>query len=181
MGGLFFMTVQKQTGGRKSLLEIYLDKNPTLRELILKTQKAPDSAISEYADIQTVDDLIEYACFELTRSKNENLLRGKTFCEYEKAFTHLFEVKEKLIEMQKDAAVQEKVALRNREEVGAFMKITLEAVASVIEDLPTRKKISDKIQELYDGYYPAHPQAGTNSHTGSGGQGTSQAAGPVVS
>lgn len=167
--------------GRKSLLQKYLDKNPKLREIMLKTVDQPDSAELEYSDIETVDELIEYACFELTRSKNENLLRGKTFCEYEKAFTHLFEVRAKLATMAQEALVKEELMRRDRTEADAFIKIVLESVASVIEDLTTRKKLSDTIQELYDRYYPEQPAGPANpAESGTGSAVKDEASGEVV-
>lgn len=172
---------EKDKGGRRSLLSVYLDKNRALKEIFLKASALPDSAEQDFTDIKNIDDLIEYAGFELTRSKNENLLRGKTFCEYEKAFTHLFEMKAKLEVLQKDAEVRQLVERRNRDEVTAFMKIVFEAITDSVEDLPLRKKISDKIQELYDRYYPEPKPVEPDAKSGGGSQIAGEAAGPVVS
>jgi len=167
--------------GRKSNISIFLDKNPALKAIMLKTAAMPDGAEAEYTDIDSIDRLIEYACFELTRSKNENLLRGKTFCEYEKAFTHLLEMREKLIAMQRESDMKEKLALRNRDESTTFIKIVFEAIAGSVEDLALRKKLSDKVQELYDKYYPEQPaESRAAEGTGAGSEGSSEDPGEVV-
>ena len=167
--------------GRKSMLSKYLEKNPALRLQMAKAAALPDSAELDYTDIETVDDLIEYACFELTRSKNEGLLRGKTFCEYAKAFASLFEMKKKLLHMERETCAVEETARRNREEIAAFVTVVFEAFTAVIEDSILRQKLSEKIKTLYEQYYPEQSGGQKSIADGNGGQGVDLQSGDVSS
>lgn len=140
--------------GRPTLFAQYLAKNPDLKRAIDAAKTATDAQALEFTDIASIEDLIEYACFELTRSKNENLLRGRTFTEYARAFTGLFEAKDKLRIAREEWDMKKQLALRDRTEIDAFMKIIYEAIANKIDDISLKKAISDEIQRLYDVHHP---------------------------
>lgn len=151
--------------GRPTLFEQYLSRNPALQKAIdTAREKAGLGVGLELTDIATIEDLIEYACFELTRSKNEDLLRGRTFVEYAKAFTQLFEAKERIRQMKDEWELKRAKALSDRTEVEAFMSIIYAAITSRVPDISIRKALSDEIQSLYDKHYPEEKEG--NDGTG---------------
>lgn len=141
---------EKGKGGRPTLFSQYLAKNPKLKQAIDIAKTKQDSDELEFSDIAGIEDLIEYACFELTRSKNENLLRGKTFTEYAKAFTSLYETKAKLELLKKEWELRQAMEARDRQEIETFISVVLEAISKRIDDINIRKALSEEIQKIYD-------------------------------
>ena len=141
--------------GRKSLFEIYLDDNPELKRGVIEELEKQGKSLAGYreGDIFTLDALILYFGYELTKAKNEGVLRGKTLTDYSKAFIDLHERKQRIEIKKREEELKNLVILRNREEVDSFMRAVCEAIKNVIADIETRKKLADEIKKLYDEYY----------------------------
>lgn len=141
---------EKRVAGRPTLFSQYLAKNPELKRAVDIAKTKQDGEELDFTDIANIEDLIEYACFELTRSKNENLLRGKTFTEYAKAFTSLYETKTRLELLKSEWELRKSIAERDRKESEMFMGVVLEAISKRIDDIAIKKALSEEIQRLYD-------------------------------
>lgn len=151
---------QSQHVGRPTILETFLKKNPELKaryETARKKAEAPEQY--NESDIASLDDLWEYLVVEMTRSKNEDVLRGKTFADYSKIFIDLYKLKIDAEKVIAETDAKCKKILNDRTEAEVFMKIIYEAITDTIKDIPTRKDLSDKIQILYDKYYPTDTNA----------------------
>lgn len=151
--------------GAKTLFERYLGKNPELKKMYEEVREKQGKSTDDYqeADIATVDDLIEYMLFELTRTKDENALRGKTFVDYTKNFIELYNFKLQIEQRVAETDAKCKRILEDRHEAEVFMKIIYEAISTIITDTEIRKKLSDEIDKLYDKYYPTDTDKKTDA------------------
>ena len=148
-------TVPKK-GGARTVYEAYLDKNPQLKKRYLETLAKLDGPNPEpynESDIANVDDLMEYTIFELTRSKNEGLLRGKTFTDYNRAMREVLELKVRIDNSMRIASAYAKAVEHNKEEVDAFYKGVCEVITQRITDEENRKQFIESVKKLYDEYY----------------------------
>jgi hypothetical protein len=149
-------TVPAQKIGTKTIYEKFLDKNPQLKaNYYASLAKATDPNSEPYneSDIATVDDLLEYTIFELTRTKNEGCLRGKTFTDYNKAMQEVMALKVAIDNSTKITAAYQEAIRNNKEEVDAFYMAICEVVVQKIKDDTERKEFIESLKKLYDEYY----------------------------
>ena len=163
---------KKDPRGRKSLIEDYLHVNPAFKKSIEENDKKISSSEDNLASqpIATLEDLYLYMQFELERSRNADLLRGKTLTEYSREFIACFKAIQDAKYKEKLNEVELETQKRNREEVEEFMKFTIEAITKKIEDINLRKEISQEIKNQYDKTYPT--ESGTGNTTSTPGDST---------
>lgn len=148
-------TVAKRPG-RKTIYEKFLDKNPYLKKQYFTTLEkinGPDYGMYNESDIATIDDLLEYTIFELTRTKNEGTLRGRTFTDYNKAMREVMELKVAIDNSIKIADAYAEAIRNNKEEVDAFYKAICAVIVQKITDEPARKQFIEALKKLYEEYY----------------------------
>lgn len=154
----------KHAGGRKSLITIMLDENPGFKKTLIENeQKIATDPESIGKVIETLEDLFLYMQFELTRSRNTDLLRGKTLTEYSREFINVFKAIEHSKELEADLRIKIETARRNREEVEEFMKFAIDAIANKVQDINLRKDISQEIKNLYEKKYSSEPRTIINT------------------
>lgn len=148
-------TPEKKRSGPKTVTEKFLDKNPELKKMFVEGRaKDGKPELPNGSDIAGLNDILEYLYYELTRTKDENLLRGKTLTEYGKLFETLCRLKVDIDKETAEIDAKCKKIINDRAEVETFMKIIYESLNDVIKDIPTKKELIEKIQKLYDKHYP---------------------------
>ena len=123
----------KYYAGRKSLITKVLESNPAFKKTLVdngvKIATNPDQVESQ--PIETLEDLFLYMQFELERSRNDDLLRGKTLTEYSKEFVNVFKAIEQSKAIKQENEVKLEVAKRNRKEV-LFLRKLLQKFLNIL-------------------------------------------------
>jgi hypothetical protein len=104
-------------------------------------------------EISDIPSLHRYAAFEITRAKNEDMLRGQTFVDYGKLLLQILKAREEAIRADKIAFATIAAILEDRTEMTAFYKAVRELIVQFIPDETLRTQFAKELQKLYDEYY----------------------------
>lgn len=144
----------KRAPGRPKSINTIIKANPEVAQAIQTITDTDDIKYLSSIEINNLEQLYQYVCFELSKAAKEGLLRGKTFCEYVKTFQDLLINKEKFALLQKEQENRRLIEENKKEDFTEYVKVVLQAITDSIDDFILRKKITDKIVEIYESRYP---------------------------
>jgi hypothetical protein len=160
--------IKKPRGSLKSLLstskhpgsqtatERFLEKYPEIaalhHETMLKVH-GPDYKPLNIVDISTIETVHEYAAYELSRSADENVLRGNTFVKYMHAMLEILAFRLNADNSMRIAEGYADAIRNNKDEVDAFYQSVCVVIVQKISDENARKEFIEGIKKLYDEYY----------------------------
>lgn len=142
--------------GLKSPLERFLEKNPVLAkeyEEMMKKVQGPDYQPITASEISTIDHLHESASFELTRSQQQGVYRGKTFVDYNKVMAEILALKLAADNQIKIANAYVEAIKSNKDEADTFYRAICAVIVKRITDEKERKEFIDSIKRVYNEYY----------------------------
>ena len=141
--------------GFKSIFESFLEDHPLAakqhHETMLKVH-GPDYQPLKENDISKMEDVYEYACFEITRTQREGVLRGKTFVDYMNLLCKIFAVRTQVENSKLLAKAYAESIKSDKKETNAFYEIICELIILKVSDLNEQKEFITELKRLYDEY-----------------------------
>ena len=152
--------------GPKSPLESHIEKNQYAAEKheeAMKKVMGKDYKPMPTREISSIIQLHEQAAWEITRSHDEGVLRGRTFVDYADLLLRILKYREEQETTSLLAEAHARNILANTEEVKAFIRATCDIINTQIQDEAVRKAIIDGVIKLYEEFH-AYQRASTEHH-----------------
>lgn len=141
--------------GAKSVFESFLEDHPLAakqhHETMLKIH-GPDYQPLGENDISTMEDVYEYACFEITRTQREGVLRGRTFVDYINLLCKIFAIRTQVENSKLLAKAYAESIKSDKKETNAFYELICELIIQKVSDLNEQKTFITELKRLYDEY-----------------------------